>query len=350
MDNVHNTVCYNCERPVAPRDNYCAYCGQANHPTKLTLLVLIKDFIINFFDLDSKFFKTLRHIYAPSFLTREYLAGRRKSYSNPIRLFIITMFVFFAVMAFTFNEKVNIDLLDQQRFNFDATVSKSEVYDNYNHLIDSLELNDDQQILDDTIRNSVFKSIEISDSNYLDLTNSNIVGVEMKKVKFLRKDIIELEPDSLFRKYNIEQAWDKIVIKQILKTIENPSSTVRALIANSFWTVILIIIFVSFLMKLLFIRHRIYLIEHIILQCNVHSLSFILGSVFLVLVNILGLDLSLANYFLLLLAVLMFISFKGYYRQGIFKTLIKIIIYLFGYFFMLIFCLMFVALVSFMLL
>lgn len=350
MNKVEKTVCYNCEYPVAPEDKYCSNCGQANHPTRLTISVLIKDFIVNFFNLDSKFFKTLKHLYSPPFLTREYLAGRRKSYANPIRLFIIMMFVFFAILAYTFNEQVNVGMLSKQKFDFDSSVSKSQILDNYNNLIDSLELDNTQQVLDDTIRKTIFKNIVPSDSNYLELSNTSMMGADMEKARFLRKDVLELESDSLFRKYNIEKPWDKIVIKQILKTIENPLSTIRALIANSFWTVVLIIIFLSFLMKLLYVRNKIYLLEHIILQCNVHSLGFTLGSVFLILYNLLKFNINLVNALLIILLLIVFFSFKVYYRQGIFKTLIKTGIYMLGYFIMLIICLLFVALVSFMLL
>jgi hypothetical protein len=349
MDKIEKTVCYNCERAVVPSDRFCSHCGQANHPTKLTISVLFKDFIINFFNVDSKFFKTVKYIYSPSFLTKQYLAGKRKSYANPIRTFIINMFVFFAILAFTLNEKAGINSVDEAKYQLDARVSRSLLYDKYLNYTDTIPLTSTQKTLIDSLQKHVFKGIEESDSSYLDLSNSTFMRVDMKKARFLRKDVIELPPDSLFIKYDITGAWDRIVIKQMLKTITNPSSSIRTLIGNSFWVVVLLIIVGSLLLKLLYVRNRVYLLEHIILQCNIHSLVFILGSIGLILLILSDKFITYQFTLPILFFIIVVYAFKLYYGQGIIKTFIKSIIYSFGYFFMMIFCFLFVVFVSFIL-
>jgi hypothetical protein len=64
---------------------------------------------------DGKFWKTLAALlFRPGFLTREYLAGRRRRYIGPARLFLVSSLLLFAVLrfasdSFNFDEAVRFD-------------------------------------------------------------------------------------------------------------------------------------------------------------------------------------------------------------------------------------------------
>jgi hypothetical protein len=59
--------------------------------------------------LDGKLWKTLAALlFRPGFLTREYLAGRRRRYIGPARLFLVSSLVLFAVLRFA-SESLDID-------------------------------------------------------------------------------------------------------------------------------------------------------------------------------------------------------------------------------------------------
>ena len=55
------------------------------------------------FELDGRAYRTLYFLFTrPGFLAREYVSGRRASYTPPLRLFLVISIVFFlTVSAFT---------------------------------------------------------------------------------------------------------------------------------------------------------------------------------------------------------------------------------------------------------
>ena len=51
------------------------------------------------FNLESKFFQTIRDIVKPGKLATEWFTGRHKPYFHPIRLFIVTALLLIAVLS-----------------------------------------------------------------------------------------------------------------------------------------------------------------------------------------------------------------------------------------------------------
>jgi hypothetical protein len=61
---------------------------------------LVNHFFSDITHYDSKFFVTIRDLlFKPGFLTKEYLAGRRMSYLNPVRMYVFISAIFFIVLA-----------------------------------------------------------------------------------------------------------------------------------------------------------------------------------------------------------------------------------------------------------
>ncbi|WP_431211247.1 DUF3667 domain-containing protein [Puia sp. P3] len=80
-------------------ERYCSHCGQENTEPKESIGHLIGHFIEDVTHFDSKLFTTLKDlVLRPGFLTREYVAGRRVQYLNPIRMYIFISAVFFLVL------------------------------------------------------------------------------------------------------------------------------------------------------------------------------------------------------------------------------------------------------------
>jgi hypothetical protein len=93
----HDKTCLNCGFIV--EDRYCSRCGQENLEPKESVGHLIRHFFEDITHFDGKFFVTVKDlIIRPGFLTREYVAGRRMSYLNPIRMYIFISAVFFVVL------------------------------------------------------------------------------------------------------------------------------------------------------------------------------------------------------------------------------------------------------------
>lgn len=79
--------CLNCSATVAGR--YCSQCGQENRDPRESFGELPYHFFSDFTHFDSKFFTTIKDLVLyPGFLTKEYIAGKRMHYLNPIRMYI----------------------------------------------------------------------------------------------------------------------------------------------------------------------------------------------------------------------------------------------------------------------
>lgn len=86
--------CLNCGTEVPER--FCTHCGQENTVPHETFGHLFKHFVADIFHYDSQLLMTLKYLFfRPGFLSREYMAGRRVRYVNPIKLYVFISFVFF---------------------------------------------------------------------------------------------------------------------------------------------------------------------------------------------------------------------------------------------------------------
>jgi hypothetical protein len=104
--------CANCGTPAPGA--YCPSCGQETRDRLPTFAQFMREATGRYVALDGKLWKTLAALLLrPGFLTREYLAGRRRRYIGPARLFLVSSLVLFAALRFA---SESIDLGDAIRF------------------------------------------------------------------------------------------------------------------------------------------------------------------------------------------------------------------------------------------
>ena len=90
-------ICLNCKAELIGR--YCHVCGQENLEPKETVWHLVQHFFNDITHFDGKFFSTVKYLLRkPGFLSREYMAGRRASYLNPVRMYVFTSAIFFLIL------------------------------------------------------------------------------------------------------------------------------------------------------------------------------------------------------------------------------------------------------------
>jgi hypothetical protein len=95
----HLTHCENCGAPLA--GHYCGQCGQAAVDYRRSFRYVIADVLDSFLNWDSKFFTTIALlILKPWRLTNEFLAGKRVRYVNPLRLYLLASILFFFAVNF----------------------------------------------------------------------------------------------------------------------------------------------------------------------------------------------------------------------------------------------------------
>ncbi|NML41003.1 DUF3667 domain-containing protein [Chitinophaga sp. G-6-1-13] len=87
-------TCLNCGTEVQER--FCSHCGQENTVQHESFGHLAGHVVADIVHYDSRFLTTIKYlVIRPAFLTKEYWAGRRVRYVNPIQLYVFISFVFF---------------------------------------------------------------------------------------------------------------------------------------------------------------------------------------------------------------------------------------------------------------
>ncbi|HEY5807940.1 MAG TPA: DUF3667 domain-containing protein [Povalibacter sp.] len=94
----HGT-CRNCGATLAGA--YCSSCGQAAHIHR-SLVSLTHDILHGVFHFEGKVWRTIPELFLhPGRLTRRYIDGERAKFVSPMALYLFTVFLMFAVFAFT---------------------------------------------------------------------------------------------------------------------------------------------------------------------------------------------------------------------------------------------------------
>lgn len=285
--------CLNCGHPLAGA-NYCSNCGQINTHKRISVSDILRDFFGDYFTFDSKFFRSLIPLLLkPGFLTREYVTGRRVSYIFPLRLYIFTTFIFFFVMAV--NTKFDTSQPEepkqiQQSFNAD---SLDIILDSYGAQLPA------------DVRAKITRNMQVADSL------KQVTGYSDKKSIFKVSDVDST--DGAFARYVKRKAeyfkaqgdrgatmfW-KEVINQIPKLL------------------FLMMPIFAFILKLLYVRRKIYYVEHLIFALHIHTFIFLFLIIpvlipkwYIVVTTIAG----ILTYLLL--------SIRNFYRQSFIKSFVK---------------------------
>lgn len=80
---------------------YCPNCGQETSLALPTVRAMLREAAGRYVALDGRMWRTLAALlFRPGFLTREYLAGRRRRYIRPARLFLVLSLTLFALLRF----------------------------------------------------------------------------------------------------------------------------------------------------------------------------------------------------------------------------------------------------------
>lgn len=92
------TECKNCQSRF--EGAYCPNCGQHDVDLERPIWNLIGDIVNETFEVDGRSALTIKTLFRkPGMLTSEFLAGRRRTYTSPLRLYLAISILFFVVAA-----------------------------------------------------------------------------------------------------------------------------------------------------------------------------------------------------------------------------------------------------------
>jgi hypothetical protein len=301
--------CLNCGLSLSEHYNYCPRCGQENNHRIVSFGELVKDFFVNYFSFDTKFTRSVKpFLFKPGKLTLLFVEGKRASYVNPFRLYIIVSVVFFFLSTLYVKEsvsKVGDSSNDKVAVDVSGAIPDEEA--------------DSTQNIGSGI--SAFRDI-LEDETLTDrqaMDSLNIIGsLTMDSTSFLTKTIFT----------------------QLRKVARQDVEIFMAYIMQNMPVMMFLLLpFYALLLKLLYIRRNVLYVKHLIHGVHLHTFTFFLLSLLLLLYltteHLPGLQAWVEIMVFVLLLVYIYISMFLVYHEGWFKTLLKFIILGFCYFFVL---------------
>ena len=351
------TECRNCGHLLDISDKYCPNCSQANSTKKLILKDFVDEFLSSVVNYDSKLLQTLyTMLVKPGTITKDYIRGKRVSYTNPFRFLLSLAFLYLLMVSYDSNFSSLDDLGLEEKFqrtgpmsfsfnngddNTDSTEVARQTREAFQQL-DSLEnlkavpipgienLDTLQTIINQGIANEVRRDsfMRANPKGYFQELQNKNSGSLTKRMEFfftfLQKDSIKTFEDAK-EKYGANDTWkNKMAFngsKSSLKAIARPGTYLNNTMAKLPLVVFFFLPFFTVFILLAYIRKKYTYTDHLIFSFHNQSLLFIL----LILSWIIDSIFNTATAWIAFTAfsVYLFQAMRKFYGQGIFKTIIK---------------------------
>ena len=321
--------CLNCGEKFDERFNYCSNCGQENNHNRVSFGTLVLDFLNNYFSLDSKFsLSLLPFFFQPGYLTKKFVEGKRASFVNPIRLYLVISLVFFFVFSM-----VSTDLVQESVD--DISQAAEALPDSSQVILDKVMAGDLSGLEADSLYKFVPDNPDSSDVNFgftvQKPDSSNRFLTEKNIQTYLRlRDDFTISVDNLLDSINtaslssfelslakklirLDRAEGQIVISQLLKNLPLMMLFTLPLFA--------------LMLKLFYMRRNQYYITHLIHALHLHSFAYLIyGFAFLMAMYWLpegGVSTWAIFISIILVSTHSYFSFLNVYGQKWFKTFVK---------------------------
>jgi hypothetical protein len=300
------TECENCGAEL--HGHWCARCGQAAVEYRRSFRHVIIDVLDSFLSWDSKIFATLVWLIArPWHLTNEFVRGRRVRYLHPIRLYLLASIMFFFVANY-WAKSIHMD-------------AKAMTPDEKVQVEDALK----DQNIPDSVRAKVESALHGATP-----TPGLPVEPEGTPAPKSRGESRLLEFDQKNAKASPFGKWLEERAKE--KMGEHGTKMelfVKTLVSNLPYMMLCCIPLFALVLKLLYIRHRIFYIDHLVYALHIHSFAY--TGLMLIGLTTMGINRiltgALAGWLIVLLwiafAVQILLSIRRVYRQGWIKTVTK---------------------------
>jgi len=319
------THCENCGAKL--RGHWCAQCGQPAIDYRRSFRHVIVDVLDSFLNWDSKFFATLGLLISkPWRLTNDFLAGKRVRYVHPARLYLLaSILFFFAVTYWVKSAHLNPkNLTPQARAEIEADLEKKN-------------LTPEQ-------RANVEKALKILPPETADKIEQAIKRQETPAETPKMEDAPDKEPEAkkpdrrLLEFDNTDSAsppnrFEKWIEGRAKEKLGERGTNLQlfliTMISNVPYMVLCCIPLFAFVLKILYLRKRVFYIDHLVYALHIHTFAYL--AMMLIVLATLGLNRAvpgvLAGWIVGLLwtifAVQIFLSIRRVYQQGWFMTVFK---------------------------
>lgn len=348
--------CRNCYHPLPYKAKFCAYCGQKNSDGKVPVSDVLMQLWFRILHLESRSWRVLWRLFVPGQVSIDYFNGKRKRYPPPVQFFFIIMFFFLFLMNhsvsnggfivkehpkgyqidYSSDKSRTVDLyaVGQQFFRMDRLRKKAEALPpEYRTPLVRAALDSVWQSNQDTMMQKFEKVFyRTTDSSGKRAFDSVSLGLGIRPVLVSYSDLFLAQPEQIIRDYKFTHWFDRLMVHQYIKALENPSALVKTFLGSLAWTMLALVAIISGLLTLLYRRQKRYYVEHFIFLLHQHTSIFLALTVTLSIHLFIRLPLSAWLLVAAWLALATLVSMRRYYRQGRWITFAKWILVSFVYF------------------
>ncbi len=344
------THCENCGAEL--QGHWCAKCGQPAIEYRRSFRHVVADLLNEFLNWDSKFFTTIALlILKPWRLTNEFLAGKRVRYVNPLRLYLLASILFF----FAVNYGAKGIRIDPTKFPEEKRAKVAAAIADKRGEIEA-ELRKDN--LTPEQREKVQKALD-----YLTKPSATITPTTEETASPTPAPSASPTAESHQQSYGPVADRPFVVFDNAKSTtpferwIEGRAKEkmgehgtkmglfISTLFSNLPYMMLCCIPLFALVLKLLYIRGRIFYIDHLIYALHIHS--FFYAGIMLIVLATIGVTRfgpgAIAGWLIALLWIAfvtqIFLSIRYVYRQGWFFSIFKFIFGGFVYLMVLLFAL-----------
>jgi hypothetical protein len=301
--------CLNCGTIVIGK--YCHTCGQENIEPKESVWHLLSHFFNDVTHFDGKFFTSMKDlILKPGFLSKEYMAGKRAGYLNPVRMYLFTSFVFFLIFFSLYKVDENSIVIGVNRNNI-AKIDSADLREV------SSEINNGKPLTKEELAKKFDSSgISFSPSKYKSRQEyDSLLKAGVKKDNWLQKMLV-------YKNIEINEKYHNNSRQAIVNLVNKVQHSIPQMLF------VLLPIF-ALILKLLYIRRKnFYYTEHAIFTIHFYIFTFI---AMLLIFGISKLDtttgadwLQYINVALILLIFFyLYKAMRNFYKQSRIKTIMK---------------------------
>jgi len=322
------THCENCGAQL--HGHWCAQCGQPAIDYRRSFRHVIVDLLDEFLNWDSKFFATIGLlVIRPWKLTNQFLAGHRVRYVHPLRLYLLASILFFFAVNY-WGKSIHLQpgkLTSENRAEIEAALEKQN-------------LTPEQRAKVERALNMANMSPEVAAimaAKRKDTTPEEPATQQATPTsKETATPLVDSTP-AFFQSGNPSTPFEKWIETRAKEKIGEHGTNLqlfaKTLISNLPYMMLCCIPLFALVLKILYIRRKVFYIDHLIYALHIHSFAY-LATILIILATI-GLSSvassAAAGWIIALLwitfAAQILLSIRRIYRQGWFISILK---FLFG--------------------
>jgi hypothetical protein len=285
--------------------HWCAKCGQPAIDYRRSFRHIVVDLLDEFLNWDSKFFRSLGLLLVrPWKLTNEFLAGHRVRYVHPLRLYLLASILFFFAVNY-WAKAIHVvpnRFSPEERTAIEAKLKKRDIPPEV------------RAELEDALKRASSPATEQAE--------------QRAQAKESATPLVEFSP-AKNSSTRLEKWFETRAREKIGEHGTNLQLFVKTLISNLPYMMLGCIPLFALVLKLLYVRRKIFYIDHLIYALHIHSFAYL--ATILIILATMGLNRVAAGAFAgwiiallwLTFAAEIFLSIRRVYRQSWFISIFK---------------------------